>query len=365
MTAADARVPDPIPPGAVIGIVGGGQLGRMIALAAARLGFDVHVYAAEPDTPAARVAAAATVGAYDDVATLSAFAAPCAVITYEFEHLPVDALRALEAATPVRPTPQALAIAQDRLAEKQFAAQCGAATAAFAPLDRDADAEPALAHVGAPAIVKTRRFGYDGKGQARVASPQELRAAWAVFGHEPAIVEGVVAFRREVSVIAARGVDGAFAAYDLTENHHEQGVLRESRAPAPHSDSLREEALSLTHRMMETLDYIGVMAVEFFDAPDGLRVNEIAPRVHNSGHWTEGGAWCDQFEQHTRAIAGWPLGNPSRRGGEVVMTNLLGDAIEAAPDLVREAGLRLTHYGKRAAKPGRKTGHVTRVTSTP
>lgn len=361
MTTPDARAGGPIAPGATIGVVGGGQLGRMIALAAARLGFDVHVYATEPDAPAARVAAAATVGAFDDLARLKRFAEPCAVITHELEHLPVDALMALHASTPVRPTPRAVAIAQDRLEEKRFAAACGAATATFATIDAANDAETALAAVGAPAIFKTRRFGYDGKGQALVRSAADIHEAWAAHGRAPAIVEGVVRFHREVSVIGARGVDGAFAAYDLAENRHEEGILRESRAPAPDSAALQDDAVGFTRRMMDRLDYVGVMAVEFFDAPGGLLVNEIAPRVHNSGHWTDGGAWCDQFEQHVRAIAGWPLGDPARRGGEVVMTNLLGESVNAATELLRDPRLRLNHYGKRAATPGRKTGHITRV----
>lgn len=354
----------PLAPGAVIGVLGGGQLGRMIALAAARLGFDVHVYASEADSPAARVAAAATVGAYDDVAQLQRFAAPCAVVTYELEQLPVEAVTAIETVAPVRPSPQALAIAQDRLEEKRFAAACGAATAPFAVVDSEEDAEAALAAVGAPAILKTRRFGYDGKGQTRVADLGGLRAAARALEGAPAILEGVVPFRREVSVIAARGLDGAFAAYDLTENHHEAGVLRESRAPAPECDALTPPAVALAARMMEQLAYVGVMGLELFDAPNGLAVNEIAPRVHNSGHWTEGGAWCDQFEQHVRAIAGWPLGDPGRRGAEVVMTNLLGSAVAATRELLAEPRLRLVHYGKRQASDGRKMGHVTRLTTS-
>ena len=352
--------PFPLPPGSVIGILGGGQLGRMLALAAARLGFDAAVLGREDDAPAGRVAARRITGAYDDPASLRRLADVADVVTFEFENVPAAAVAALQAeGVAVAPGPLALATAQDRLAEKTFLNAHGCPTVAFAPVDGPRDIVAALARLGAPALLKTRREGYDGKGQAWVRDAGEAQAAWEAIGAAPAILEAACAFRREVSVVAARGRDGAFEAYPLAENRHEAGVLRETLAPADACAPVRAEAERIARAVAEALGYVGVLAVEMFELADGrLLVNEIAPRVHNTGHWTLDGCEVDQFEQHVRAIAGWPLG-PARPLARARMRNLLGEEADGWPALAADPGARLHLYGKRDAAPGRKMGHVT------
>jgi len=352
----------PLPPGSTIAILGGGQLGRMLAMAAARLGFDTVVLTPELDACAARVATRAIVASYDDAAALEALSLVAGVATFEFENVPaavVDQLRALE--VEVAPGPHALAVAQDRVDEKTFLNSCGATTVAFAAIERAEDIGPALDRLGAPALLKTRREGYDGKGQTWVESHADAAAAFARLGGRPAILEARADFRRELSVIAARGRDGEIATYPLGENHHENGVLRHTRAPAIAGAETVRRAEAIAARILTALDYVGVMGVELFELGDGqLLVNEIAPRVHNSGHWTLDGCQVDQFEQHIRAVAGWPLG-PTTALARVEMENLLGDEIDAWPALAAETNARLWHYGKGEARPGRKMGHVNRL----
>lgn len=351
--------PPAIEPVAAIGVIGGGQLGRMLALAAARLGFDTHIYATEAHSPAARVAARETVASLTDAAALAAFADACAVITYEMEQLPAGALAQALPHAVLRPGLTALRIAQDRLEEKRFAAQCGARTAPYAPISAADDLAPALAAVGTPAILKTRRDGYDGKGQRRIAHADDLAPAWAALGNAPCLLEGVVAFEREVSLILARGVDGTVAAYPLTCNVHENGILRQSIAPDIGDGAHGPAARAIAQTMADALEYVGVLGVEFFLCADGLVVNEIAPRVHNSGHWTMEGAWCDQFEQHIRAITGWPLGDPGMRCESAVMTNVLGADANDWPRLAGDGRVAVHNYAKGAPSPGRKMGHWT------
>ncbi|MFO1035122.1 MAG: 5-(carboxyamino)imidazole ribonucleotide synthase, partial [Hyphomicrobiales bacterium] len=313
-----------LPPGSTIGILGGGQLARMLALAAARLGLKCHIYAPEADSPAFAVAAAHTVAAYDDAAALTDFARAVAAVTYEFENVPVAAVQLLEGLIPVRPGSKALAVAQDRLKEKSLARQLGAMTAQFAPVTTAEDMAAAVKLVGLPAILKTTRMGYDGKGQAKINGPEDVAAGFAAMKGAAAILESFVRFEREISVIAARGADGQVAVYDVVENVHRNHILHTSTVPAQVSAELAAEAVYVAQRFLEALDYVGVLGVEFFADGDLLYVNEIAPRVHNSGHWTMDACLVSQFEQHMRAVAGWPLG-ATRRHSNVVMTNLLGD----------------------------------------
>ena len=350
---------EPLPPGSVIGILGGGQLGRMLALAAARLGLRCHIYDPAPDCPAAQVSARHWAASYGDAGALADFAASAAVVTFEFENIPPAALDVVEALRPIRPGRRALATARDRLVEKTFLQGLGLAVAPFAAVDDLAGLQAALAVVGTPAILKTRTLGYDGKGQVRIVDAADADAAWAAMSGAPALLEGFASFTREVSVIAARGMDGSVSAYDPGENAHQDGILRTTTVPARLSLRDRTDAVLLAGRILNALDYVGVLGVELFVTPAGLIVNEIAPRVHNSGHWTQAGCVVDQFEQHIRAVAGWPLGDGSRFA-DVVMENLIGDDIARLPALAREnAGLHL--YGKAEARPGRKMGHVNRL----
>jgi 5-(carboxyamino)imidazole ribonucleotide synthase len=352
----------PLPPGSTIGVVGGGQLGRMLALAAARLGFDVAVLAREPQSPAGRVAAVEVVGGYGDPDALRRLAEVCEVITFEFENVPAAAIEALEAdGFAVSPPGRALAVSQDRLTEKTFLNAHGLKTVAFAPVESAADLPHALQTIGAPALLKTRREGYDGKGQAWVTGAVDEDAAFVRIGGKPAILEARALFVRELSIIAARGRDGAVLAYPLAENQHEEGVLRRSFAPAEVSAMMRAEAERIAVTLMEALDYIGVIGVELFELADGtLLVNEFAPRVHNTGHWTADGCEVDQFEQHIRAVAGWPLG-PIAPLARTEMVNLLGAETQDWAALAAEPEARLWLYGKREAAPGRKMGHVNRL----
>ncbi|MGR3514011.1 MAG: 5-(carboxyamino)imidazole ribonucleotide synthase [Paracoccaceae bacterium] len=356
---------DLLTPGQTIGILGGGQLGRMLAMAAARLGFHTHIF--EPGVaPAGEVASQTTTAPYDDVDALEAFARAVDVVTYEFENVPAEALDRIEALVPFRPNRKALAVSQDRLTEKQFLQEIGLQVAPFADVDTgtpDAAARlaQALAEIGMPAILKTRRFGYDGKGQARIMDTHDAQAALDEMDGAEAVLEGFVAFDCEVSVIAARGMDGRIACFEPGENVHKDGILHTTTVPAKIDADTRERAFGIAGTILAALDYVGVLGVELFHTADGLIVNEIAPRVHNSGHWTEAGAVIDQFEQHIRAIAGWPLVDPTRHS-DVVMTNLIGGDLAQVPDIAAETGARLHLYGKAEARPGRKMGHVTRVT---
>jgi 5-(carboxyamino)imidazole ribonucleotide synthase len=352
----------PLAPGSTIGVLGGGQLGRMLALAAARLSFDVVVLTPELDSCASRVAARTLLADYDDEQALRALASAADVITFEFENVParvVDILQGLD--VEVAPGAKALAVSQDRVEEKTFLNTCRTPTVAFAAIDSAADIGPALDLLGAPALLKTRREGYDGKGQTWVESHADAEAAFARIGGVPAILEARAEFARELSVIAARGRDGEVVAYPLGENHHENGILRRTRAPAHVSAHTREQAEAIAARVLIGLDYIGVAGVELFEFEDGrLLVNEIAPRVHNSGHWTLDGCEVDQFEQHIRAIAGWPLG-PVAPLAQVEMENLIGAEIDRWPALIGEADARLWLYGKDEARDGRKMGHINRL----
>jgi 5-(carboxyamino)imidazole ribonucleotide synthase len=351
---------DALPLGSVIGILGGGQLGRMLSVAASRLGFRTHIYEPMANPPAAHVADRLTTASYDDTEALRAFAASVDVITYEFENIPTAALDLLEAARPIRPNRRALAISQDRISEKDFLTGLGLTTAPYAAVNGMDELLAALSRIGAPAILKTTRLGYDGKGQARLRGPEDAEAALAAMAGAPAVLEGFVTFSHEVSVIAARGLDGSVACFDPGENVHRDGILHSTTIPARLSPAQRSDAVLLAARILNALDYVGVMGVELFVTRQGLLVNEIAPRVHNSGHWTQNGCAIDQFEQHIRAVAGWPLGDGSRHS-DVVMENLIGDDILRVPEIARERNAALHLYGKSEARPGRKMGHVNRV----
>ncbi|MGL4325062.1 MAG: 5-(carboxyamino)imidazole ribonucleotide synthase [Beijerinckiaceae bacterium] len=352
-------------PGATVGILGGGQLGRMLALAAAPLGLRCHVFAPEQDSPAFHVAAASTCAGYRDEKALAAFAAQVDVITYEFENVPVETIVFLETLKPVRPGAKALRTAQDRLKEKELANALGAHTAPFAPVNSRADLDAAIAKTGLPAILKTNRFGYDGKGQAKIITATDADAAWAAMRNQPAILEGFVNFECEISVVAARGIDGAFAAFDVTHNEHRNHILHKSIAPAAVDAGAQEQAIAIARKIADALGYVGVFAVEFFleRTAQGpvVRVNEIAPRVHNSGHWTMEGAQTSQFEQHMRAVAGWPLGSTRMTGKRATMLNLIGDDAGTWQSVLAEPGAHLHLYGKGQARDGRKMGHVNRI----
>lgn len=351
---------EPLQPGAAIGILGGGQLGRMLSVAASRLGFRCHVYDPTPQPPAGHVAERVTTAGWDDTTALRAFAQSVDVITFEFENIPTETLDLLESLRPVRPGRPALAVSQDRLSEKEFLAGLGLHVAPFAPVTDAASLARALERIGTPAILKTARLGYDGKGQARIMDAGQADAALAVMQGAPAVLEGFVRFEREVSVIAARGLSGEVACYDPGENVHKDGILHITTLPAQLGQSQRMDAVLLAGKILNALDYVGVMGVELFVTAEGLVVNEIAPRVHNSGHWTQAGCAVDQFEQHIRAVAGWPLGNGARHA-DVVMENLIGRDIDRVPDLAREADVQIHLYGKGEARPGRKMGHVNRI----
>ncbi|OYY82088.1 MAG: 5-(carboxyamino)imidazole ribonucleotide synthase [Rhizobiales bacterium 35-66-30] len=351
-------------PGSTIGILGGGQLGRMIALSAAQLGLKTHILCPDQDSPAFQVAGGHICAAYDDEAALAELARVSDVVTYEFENVPLATAQFLERHVPVRPGAKALAITQDRLLEKTFVRGLGIETAPFAAVDDFAGLEAAVATIGLPAVLKTRRFGYDGKGQVTIRPGDDLDAAWHAIGAQSAILEGFVTFAREVSVIAARCMDDAFAAYDVTENVHRDHILHTSTVPAAVSRQASDHAHAIACKIAGALSYVGVFAVELFisSVASGERVivNEIAPRVHNSGHWTQDGAVTSQFEQHVRAIAGWPLGDPARLGA-VQMINLIGADAHDWAKILAEPGAHLHLYGKDEARAGRKMGHVNRL----
>ena len=350
---------EPLPHGAVIGILGGGQLGRMLSVAASRLGYRCHIY--EPGAaPAADVAAFCTRAPYEDAAALEGFARSVDVVTFEFENVPAEALDRIEALAPLRPNRRALAISQDRLTEKDFLTSLGLATAPYANVESLGDLEAAIAVLGCPAILKTRRLGYDGKGQVRITNAADAAEAFTAMAGAPALLEGFINFSMEISVIAARGMSGEVVCFDPGENQHEGGILRRTTVPAAIPARLRADAMLLAGRILNALDYVGVLGVELFVTPGGLVVNEIAPRVHNSGHWTQNGCAVDQFEQHIRAITGWPLGD-GHRHADVEMVNLIGEDMARVPALAHESATALHLYGKADVRPGRKMGHINRM----
>ncbi len=350
---------DRLHPDATIGILGGGQLGRMLSVAASRLGLKTHIFEPGANPPAAHVADQVTTAAYDDTAALQAFAKSVDVITYEFENIPTEALDTLEAIRPVRPGRDALRVSQDRLVEKAFLSDLGLKTAPFAAVDDEVDLSEAMHEIGTPGILKTRRLGYDGKGQARINSAEDAAAALADMAGASAIYEGFVDFSQEVSVIAARGLDGQVACFDPGQNVHQNGILHTTTVPANLSTGQRTDAVLLAAQILNKLEYVGVMGVELFVTSGGLIVNEIAPRVHNSGHWTQDGCVIDQFEQHIRAVAGWPLGD-GQRHSNIEMLNLIGDDVAQVATLSTDSAVAVHLYGKAEARPGRKMGHINR-----
>ena len=355
-----------LPPGAVIGIVGGGQLGRMSAMAAARLGYRTHVLTDDADSPAAQVAGAATIGGYDDPAARRRFAAAVDVVTFEFENVSADGLELLEAVRPVRPSGAILRISQDRLAEKRFLSGAGVPLAPWHAVEDRAALDDAVAALGLPFVLKTTRLGYDGKGQRVMGATDALDEAFAALAPHPLVAEGFVDFACELSVMVARGADGTVRAFDAVENRHRDHILDLTLAPAPVAPAVAAAAGALAVRIAEALSLVGLLGVEMFVRADGaLLVNEIAPRPHNSGHWTLDACPASQFEMHVRAVAGLPL-PPAVRHSDAAMRNLVGpDDMALWPEITATPGLLPHHYGKRDARPGRKMGHVTRVTPEP
>jgi 5-(carboxyamino)imidazole ribonucleotide synthase len=351
-----------VPPGSTIGIVGGGQLGRMLAMAAAQLGYRCHVYAPEPAPPAAEVAARCTRGDYGDDAALARFGGDVDVATYEFENIPAAALSALGERVPLYPPRSALEIAQDRLSEKRFVLDHGGRPAAFAAVDGRAGLDAALAEIGTPAILKTRRFGYDGKGQRRIEHPSQAGAAWEAVGGAPSVLESMVAFEAEFSVLLCRSSEGEILFWDAPRNSHRDGILDRSVAPAGAAlQPAIAKGEALARRIAEALDYVGVLAIEFFAVAGEAIFNEMAPRVHNSGHWTIEGSLTSQFQNHVRAICGLPLGAVDLTSARVEMRNLIGQEAGAWREILADRAAHLHLYGKREARPGRKMGHVTRL----
>jgi 5-(carboxyamino)imidazole ribonucleotide synthase len=350
-----------VPPGGTLGILGGGQLGRMLALAAAELGINCHIYCPDKASPAFQVADRYTCAAYEDPAALAAFAESVDAITYEFENIPANTAAILSGARPVLPAVSALETTADRLTEKSFVRSLGIGTAEFRAVDTHADLTSAVAALGRPSVLKTRRFGYDGKGQTIIRVGSDLSEALARMGGQPAILEAFVPFVAEVSVIAVRGDDGDPRTYDLVENEHRDHILDKSIVPSRRSGPVEEQARSIAARVITALDYIGVLAVEMFVTTDhSLLVNEIAPRVHNSGHWTQNACLVSQFENHVRAVCGWPPGSTERHS-DAVMTNLIGDSVHSWQALAAEPNASVHLYGKHEARSGRKMGHVTRI----
>ncbi|MCB1386784.1 MAG: 5-(carboxyamino)imidazole ribonucleotide synthase [Nitratireductor sp.] len=359
------RTPPILAPGDTIGIIGGGQLGRMLAIAAARLGLRTVILDPGADCPAAQTANHWIRAAYDDAQALAELAEASRVITYEFENIPAAGLSFLEENGFLFPSALALEKSQDRLVEKRFLNDLGIATAPFEPVDDAAGLVAAAARLSGKAILKTRRLGYDGKGQTRIDGPlgaEEAEKVFAGTGGVAAILEGFVDFSREISVIAARDRHGRTVSFDPAENVHRDGILRRSTLPAQIPPETAEAARKIARTITDALDYTGVMGIEFFVLADGgLAVNEIAPRVHNSGHWTEAACDISQFEQHIRAVAGWPLATP-RRHSDCVMENLIGDDINRLDELLSTGNCLVHLYGKVETRPGRKMGHVTRLT---
>lgn len=351
---------DPLKTGATIGILGGGQLGRMLSVAAARLGFKTCIFEPGADCPASHVANYHYKADYSDTDALTKFAKACDVITYEFENIPTDALDVIETHAPIHPNRDALATSQDRFIEKNFLTRIGLKTAPYAAVDTAQDLQIAIDLIGTPAILKTRRLGYDGKGQSRLMSPDDADKAITDMAGAQAVLEGFIDFSHEVSVIGTRSAQGDISCFDPGENVHRDGILHTTTVPAKLSPSQRTDAVLLTANILNALEYVGTMGVELFVTPAGLIVNEIAPRVHNSGHWTQQGCTIDQFEQHIRAIAGWPLGDGSRHAN-VIMENLIGDDVDRLPQIAT-TNTAIHLYGKADAKAGRKMGHINTVT---
>lgn len=359
MTGSASAAPAPLPPGAVIGIVGGGQLGRMSAIAAARLGYRAHILTSEPDGPAAQVASGCTIGAYDDADALRAFASAVDVVTFEFENVSAEGLDLLASLRPVRPSGRILRLSQDRLAEKAFLSEAGIPIAPYRAIDSADEAAAAVEALGGAAILKTTRLGYDGRGQRRVDDAEAARAAFAALAPKPLVAEAVVDFACELSVMVARGIDGGIAVFDTVQNIHTHHILDLTLAPAPVAPAIADAARALARRIAGGLDLVGLLGVEMFLGADGrLLVNEIAPRPHNSGHLTMDACAASQFEMHVRAVAGLPLPS-ARRHSDAVMKNLVGpEAMAAWPAILATDGLIAHHYGKTEARPGRKLGHV-------
>lgn len=351
-----------LPPGSAIGILGGGQLGRMLASAAAELGYRTHILAPDAESVAAQTASSFTRADYHSRIVLDEMAASCDVVTYEFENIAVEPVAYLATKVPVHPAPQALSIAQDRALEKAFVDGIGGRTAPWRKVETLEELQVALAEIGAPAILKTLRLGYDGKGQVRIADAGEAAAAWEAIGARPAIVEGFVSFSHEFSIILTRAADGAMVSYPPPWNQHVDGILARSSLPAPAEIASQwGVAAALTGRIADALDYVGVLTCEFFATAEGPVFNEMAPRVHNSGHWTIEGAVASQFENHIRAICGLPLGDTALTASAVEMENLIGEAGDRWAEILAERGAHLHLYGKCDARPGRKMGHVTRI----
>jgi 5-(carboxyamino)imidazole ribonucleotide synthase len=350
-----------LPPGSTIGILGGGQLGRMLSVAAAQLGYRTHVLAPDEESVAAQTASSMTRADYHNRIVLADFAAQCDVVTYEFENIAAGPVEWLAERVPVHPSPLSLKLAQDRIEEKRFVEGVGGAPARWAPVDSRASLDAALAEIGTPAVLKTARFGYDGKGQVRINHPSEAEAAWdSIRG--PAVLEAFVSFTHEFSIILVRGQDGQMVSYPPPWNQHVDAILARSTLPAPvEIAALWGQAAALTGRIADALGHVGVLTCEFFATPEGPVFNEMAPRVHNSGHWTIEGAVTSQFENHLRAICGLPLGDTGLTATHVDMENLIGDAGDRWAEILAEPGAHLHLYGKEEARPGRKMGHVTRL----
>lgn len=349
-------------PGDTIGILGGGQLARMLAQSAARLGLKCHIFAPEKDCPASAVVSRQVHADYSDLQALEDFAGMVQAVTYEFENVPVAAVEFLEGLVVVRPGSKALSTAQDRIREKTLVRELGALTADFRAVDSFSGLKSAVAELGLPAVLKTTRFGYDGKGQAKLETLADLESAYAAINRQPAILENFVKFDQEVSVICARGADGHFVAYEATANIHRNHILHTSTVPAQIDEGLAVEAVFVAQAIALKLDYVGVMGLECFVCGDVLYVNEIAPRVHNSGHWTMDACLISQFEQHVRAVAGWPLGT-TQRHSDVVMTNLLGDDVANWQVLAAQPDVGLHLYDKAVSRPWRKMGHFNKIRS--
>ena len=350
-----------LPPNSTIGILGGGQLGRMLSIAASRLGLKTHIFEPGKNTPAGQVADAVTTASFDDHSALTKFAMSVDVITYEFENIPTEALDVIEAVRPVMPNRRSLAIAQDRLIEKKFLTSLGLQCAPYVNVETTEGLVNAITEIDTPSILKTRRFGYDGKGQTRLKADTSPTTAWEKLGRTPCILEGFIDFTHEVSVIGARSQSGEVVCFDPGENVHRGGILHTTTIPARLSRSQHMDAILATGKILNALDYVGVIGLELFVTTQGLIANEIAPRVHNSGHWTQNGCVIDQFEQHIRAIAGWQLGN-GKRHSNVTMTNIIGLEVNDVETLSKDSSIGLHLYGKAEAKEGRKMGHVNLIT---
>lgn len=358
----------PLLPGSKIGVLGSGQLGRMLALAARRMDYRIHVFSPEKDSPAGQVADKETAANYDDLDAVRRFAESVDVVTYEFENVPAKTAETCAEIVPVHPGVQALHVAQNRLREKEFFVKNGLPVTPFTAVNSLETLEAGLGHTGYPAVIKTAESGYDGKGQFKITFQNEIESAWEAAGHRNAILEGFVPYERELSVVAARSIDGHFAHYGVMENHHHQHILDVSIAPAPVKAEIAEQAVAMARRLLEALDVVGVICVEFFLSGDGrLLVNEFAPRPHNSGHLTIDASVTSQFEQQLRAVCGLPLGDTSYLC-PAAMVNLLGDLwLKGEPDWEALAGfpaVKLHLYGKRQPRPGRKMGHLTALAST-